>query len=342
MKVVIVIVIVIALLICCGILYVLSSPPNIQWFTLNSITRKRLNDNIHKNIIDKQVHNWKNFYNPSIIKYGEDMLVLVRLDRSRFFARITTIMVEKISGCDMSNKPVILSIPFNDYIKWLWEAFPFIKIGGFQDPRLFLYQGSVYCLVTMFHKNTTFVHLAKISDNLMAIDNIIKLKPINSSSTIEKNWNPFIPDKGLFITHVQPHTIVHIDMETGYLKLMYKTESPGLKKKYGNHSIRATTRYVETPLGYLAIAHFVVKQLLILKYYYNIFYLVETTPPYQIIKFSDPFRIKTELNNPIQFISGLERVGNELWLAYGDDDKKAYIDVVNMNYVLELTMENDG
>jgi len=321
--------------------------PTINWVELESESF-RLNDSIDKDVMVQEPHKWVNFYNPSIVKFGDDMLVIARINIENFIPPqfINTLLIQKISQCDPRRRSVVLSKPFPKYRDWVSGIGPlgFIRYGGYEDPRIFLYRGTVYTLVTIGSQSGgTFVYLARISPDLMSVDKIVRLKPLNPASKKEKNWNPLIPEKELFVTNIQPHTVIRVNMDSGDTQLAYKTESPHLKKLYpGKFTLRGSTKYVETNQGYLAVAHFLVTKLKVARYYFNIFYMVEKNPPYRIVSFSNPFRVPTFTNKGIQFVAGLERVDNKLWLSYGDNDKTGNIAVVDLNYALHLAAQKNA
>jgi len=282
-------------------------------------------------------------YNPSIVKLGRDMLIVSKLVYWSFFSQKGIVhhqisfYFSKISNCDINNSNGLI-------ISNIITANDNATHSGGNDPRIFIYDNEVYLLCVMaslklMHAEWS-MYLCKMTPDLLSVANFLRIKPSKDLGKTQKNWNPFIVKNGkqLCVSHIQPHTIVELNMETGDAMSVYKTESMILRKIYPNNmDLRGSSRYVETPIGYLAICHHI-KQ----RQYTHLFYLVEKIVPYRIINFSEPFCIPNPTCNKIQFVSGLERVGDTLWIAYGDDDKSANIAIIDLDYVLYLVQKNSA
>jgi predicted GH43/DUF377 family glycosyl hydrolase len=279
--------------------------------------------NIDNHVLDTHT------YNPSLVKLGNDMIVMSRrCYRTLFIYMTDNLTFSIIKNCDLTKKYQIYDIK-NKKTKPIKKRFTLIKSGP-EDPRVFIYNNKIYTLFTrVLSKTNTNVFLGLFSYKLKKLINIVKLHPQDS---IDKNWVPFIPDKCLFVRSVQPHNVIYIDVSTGVVKHLYNTSNKEFERLYpGNHCIRCTSSYIETSFGYLAVAHKEPSNYI----YFHLFYLVNKNPPYNIIGFSDLFRLSSS-NSRIQFISGIEKNGNDIWLSYGDGDQTSNIGIINLNYALSL------
>ena len=296
--------------------------------------------------IPEKINKKYKIFNPSLVKFGRDMIVVVRaeyfysvnekiqgaINNDPFpLRKKNNLLLYKIENCDFRKTPLQLSLQFEQ--KNIMDSFNL----GFEDPRVFIRKDSLYALVSYYaYQKNVNVYCVKISDNLQSISTMFH--PTNQY--IEKNWNPFIPEKDLFVKMINPHQVIHINFETGLTNLLFSTESKKLSEKYpGNFCLRGSSKYIETDMGYLSIGHVRIEEngkLFI--YYFNICYLVNKEPPYNILSFSEPFRLTK--NYHIEFVSGIELVDDNVWIAYGLEDENAQISIVPIATMLDLAIQN--
>lgn len=288
---------------------------------------------------------WLSVINPSIIRLGSDMLVVSRISTfhncshlPKIYPYISSIVVSKISGCNIDTPAQVISKPFKVM------KFPYsdsdIFAWGLEDPRVFIWRGDVYIIAnSKNNQGGSDTYLAKLSSNLQEYERVWKVKPtFDIKNKHQKNWNPFIvrEHEPLFTTSIEPHNIAKINMINGQADLLYSTSSTVLKDRYpGPYSLRGGTRTIETKNGYLGICHLYRNHR-----YTHLFYLTEKDPPYRIVNYSNPFCIPNPDCHRIQFISGLEKVENDLWISYGNMDCTTHITVIPYLYALELVSKN--
>src|SRR3972149_950219 len=267
----------------------------------------KLNDEMDNDMKMTNNTRWQYMFNPSIIKLGNDMLIVSRVVTKLAYLLwySNTIIISKITDCDINNPNIIISKPFDIYTTNKNDN---ETIKGLEDPRIFSLEGDIFILCskpTNFGKN--ILYLCKLSSDLLSYDKVIKIIPEKCLGENHKNWNPFIITKQeqLFVSHIQPHNIVKINFDTGEATLLYTSQSLKLNNIYsGKLKLRGGSRYIYTSYGYLSICHYF-ETFFSRRKYYHIFYLTEKNPPYRIISFSEPFCIPNPVyKNIIQFVSG--------------------------------------
>lgn len=191
-----------------------------------------------------------------------------------------------------------------------------LKNNGFEDPRLFIFNESLYFIYTFrgFYN--------KISQHSLFITNYqtkesIQLKYKNST-LFEKNWGPFEYNNKLYILYsLKPFTILECNINTGLCNLILK-EDRNLEHLNDKHiGLGSPPVKIEiNNIKYLIIiAHIRINKPPIRK---NFFILLEDKYPFNIIKISPLFSLIEDTN--IEFITSLNILEETVEISCGIED----------------------
>lgn len=196
---------------------------------------------------------------------------------------------------------------------------------GYEDPRIFAFNGNVYLLVVSRNERGVFEpSLIELGLDLR-FQRILKLRPDVDPYHHQKNWNPFIYKEELFaVASIQPHRIFRIDLDTGGASRVYETHTELFQKLEASHFIRGGSSYLRFGSEYVGICRLVSpRDTHFSNFEYRcIIYSFEASPPFQIKRRSSSFWIDDGTNQycPLQMVTGIAEVENDVLIAYGEND----------------------
>ena len=181
-------------------------------------------------------------------------------------------------------------------------------VQGFEDVRLFEYKDEIWYVASCSEMNKT---------PQMVLGNDRIVIPLRYKKTeCEKNWLPFVyKDKLLMIYDYSPFEIIEVNPETGICFPYLKTEL--------NLGLRGSCVPIKYKDGYLFAVHKLINDDGRLYY----FRLMTMDSDLNIKNISLPFRMTSK--SKIQYLMGLEIIEDKIYLSWGDQDKKAYVSILN-------------
>lgn len=168
--------------------------------------------------------------------------------------------------------------------------------------------------------NLYSIDVPKVPDHSTSLDSYFKaiviLQPDDvPQKKVEKNWTPLViqdTDELLVLRTLNPAWLYKVDVNTGICKVV--------SKKYNDRvsgMLRGGSQLRHWSGGlYLGVAHMTQSN----KAYSSLFYIWDH-PGKAITRVSVPFLI--ENTSPIQFVAGLELLGEFVYVTYGENDCRA-------------------
>lgn len=284
-------------------------------------------------------------YNPSILRVGNDILVLSRITIPTLKFGIES---KKLNFYD--NTCITCKIKDFNWDRIHEESEPFAIAGvpgcrsqGIEDPRIFMFKKELYFSCALRNPECGVdTYIGKLNKNFNELEYIYQVECTFDNAKEQKNWNFFMEKDGemYFSQCLEPHTIVRIDSDGSAYKV-YETSSECVRKRYPKKfHLRGGSRVVKISDDFLIGIGHVCKGKLY-KTYSHLFYIVKNTEPYEIIKLSEEFCFPDDIKfgcSHIQFCSGLEYIYelNELWISFGTRDKYSYLAKVSLDDVLKF------
>lgn len=210
-------------------------------------------------------------------------------------------------------------------------------IYGYEDPRVFVVGGEVKCLVTFSDKNVYKMLLLTIDVRERKLGSKLLIQPdFEDSQVHQKNWNPFWNgEKLLFISRIQPHTIVDVNTETGVATRLHST-SCELFSEFKDVKIHGGTCPIQLDEDtFLAVCHLKYMKSMLLTYR-SLFYTFESKPPYAIRRISLPFVLESSYPDRIQMVFGLLDLNDSVVMTAGIMDKTMAGYVVKKSELMKL------
>lgn len=294
---------------------------------------------------------WMNI-NPSISHFKhpglekDDTQVEVIPDRTRKAAFVVAYRLHRKEGFNwywFSKVGISFMDPdLNVVDNFVLDEFPkgTERIYGYEDPRVFFSNGEICCLVTHSENNVYKMFLLKIDLEGRKIKETLKLTPdFEASSSHQKNWNPFFNENGklLFVSRVQPHTIVDIDTSTGVVSRLHSTDCPLFHspqfKDVKIHGGSCPIRLNENE--YLGVCHLKYVSSMLLTYQ-SLLYTFEAKAPYAIKRVSSPFVLPSDYPDRIQMIFGLADFGDSVIMTAGIMDETMAGYVIKKSELMKL------
>ena len=307
---------------------------------------------------------YKNFYNPSVIKYNNNIITfhrecsakhnldnLIKILTGHVF--VSTIYYTYNNNITKLQIPLVETIP--KYKKIVAKD---ILIKGYEDPRAVVIEDKIILVCSVRANSSKYyqVCIIKIDANKLLTspkvlkieyDDVILLHPCDNSKRHQKNWSPFVyKDKLHLVYSINPQIIYSCNTNTGQVdKILEKTYKniPMNKMRGGSNLIP----WIHPELGnvLITIVHGKIKW-----FYYHLFYICKQEFPFTILGISDNFIFKDnriefiDIKNPlhlynVQFASTLITMNDKLLVGYGEGDcksKKCIIKVQDVNKIIKI------
>lgn len=305
-------------------------------------------------------------YNPSICKIDDLIVMYYRLSNFTYENGVVSTaekMMHKGHGEYVMSYAVLQLIPINtfnnglddlvdaiqasnnvyliDMPPSLPEQYPYARVPcGYEDLRLF-YSNKyrrLYGLMnshTVTNYNRMFIcSLGSIEDNQLKID-VANTKMIKSSLTkekcFEKNFPPFLYNNELYLSHTLfPHIILkYPENPVGDIvtcNVVYNTGAELMPLRGGTQSIHLAKEKLYIGCGHIRDG---------LRYFHH-FYAFDDTPPFSMKYISTRFTISDDLygENIVQVATGIELIGDNLLITYGEEDSRPYLLVIPISEVI--------
>ena len=203
-------------------------------------------------------------------------------------------------------------------------------VRGFEDPRVFLDEETVYITANACSGNDCKVEiwLLTLSKDALILafqhdERAIKplttvrlVRPLTHASRDEKNWMPFIVDGELYLVYsISPHVVLRCDTNTGVC-----TEFSNTTNTLAGYGLRGGSQIRKYQGVYYGLIHKKIggTQYLTLIYAFEFIQSVG----FVVTGVSEPFIISQSVHvEPfIQFVSGFEIVGDQAFVTYGEHD----------------------
>jgi tetratricopeptide (TPR) repeat protein len=266
---------------------------------------------------------WARF-NPTVAADGDEWLVLLRTSNYRFEPPDTYIVTDAGPNvrtaylqvrCDADLRPIGGPHPVAD----LTDAGRFaFKVQDYEDCRLVRLDSRWVASAMARDRNPDGVCQVGLLDFDPAASTFSNLRLLSPGAPglHEKNWMPVVNDGALALVYsLAPTAILACDSDSGGVDLTQCQDAPRLAR-----DLRGGSQLVAVDGGWLCLVHDVISRDGGDKIYLHRF-----------VRFDDAFRI-TDLSHPfrfratsIEFAAGLARRGETLALAYGVDDREAWI-----------------
>ena len=151
---------------------------------------------------------------------------------------------------------------------------------------------------------------------------------------VEKNWTPFVYGSQIYLSYtICPHRVLSCEPETGVCSEVFRTSS-----SVDVTSLRGGTPAVATPIGYISIAHEMVRiPEFPYRVYYHRAYRFDKNPPFGILHITDRFRfplVYQDQRDAIQFAIGLCIEDTRAIVSYGVADFTSRIVRVEIDKLL--------
>lgn len=268
-----------------------------------------------------------NFCNPSILYTENHHLINIRevsytfdIDKNIYHYDNTIDTYNHIIDCKRQSGHVLPQITECDIS--IYKNY----ITGLEDLRLFEMDNDVWAIGTCRITNENGVNemIAIQIGSDYKINKAIKLKGLKDDEC-QKNWVPINYNRCVhFLYSSDPLILLKPDFKTGECVPIFKTS------RYNLSSFRGSSQIINFEEGYLYIVHEVIHKDN-RRYYYHRFVYMDND--LEIKKISEPFYF---INKTIEYCSGLAKVGNELHITIGYEDKRAYLIKIGADKVVSL------
>lgn len=211
------------------------------------------------------------------------------------------------------------------------------KPKGFEDIRLFVWNGVIYGIATTYKADggNRMYFMPIISEqaltektNLSAIrvkkeDATKIISPLSKKGSFDKNWVPFIYEGNLMLSYSSfPHIVLAYDKNArgreSNFPIKYQTgrKIPALAMRGGSQAIPISGGDEYIGCGHVRNG----------MKYTHYFYSFENKPPFAIKRISSVFVIGEELyqKDRVQFVAGIAEIDGKIILTYGESDAEAY------------------
>lgn len=161
----------------------------------------------------------------------------------------------------------------------------------------------------------------------------------------QKNWVPFESNQKLLMAYsLNSHEILSSNMQDG---LFEKNSISSFKDKWIWGSLRGGTPAILVDGSYLAFFHSSkvtsskASNNLPMHHYYMGAYIFSSKPPYAIKKISrspivhEGFYTNSDYDKRVIFPGGIALVNNQIYVAYGKDDKEIWIAIMNKKELIK-------
>ena len=273
-----------------------------------------------------------NFMNPSIcLDHKQELAINVRavnykIVEGRYFINgLSPSATNPVVTKNFRTNILLSSItPFNPKDTSMLK-YPGFHVEGLEDLRLFLFKEKIHFLATTRQLNPQGINQIVLGNE----DTCVPLKIIGSKALqCEKNWLPVVMNNKLTIIYcLGPKLIVMEHISDGNCKIIIEQKLP-----VNTEGFRGSAGPVEINTNqYLVISHEVtVKDNQ--RHYYHRFLLFDKK--FNLHKISLPFVMKGK--QPIEYISGLAKLQNTLYITWGQNDAKAFISEIHLNKLLSF------
>ena len=178
---------------------------------------------------------------------------------------------------------------------------------GFEDPRLFRYQGNLW-IYGHFRGSLSRDGGCRHLPVIARMDRLDRLIPLRTDRMkgMEKNWMPFEYQNRLyFVYEISPHTILECDLSTGECRKVYQTNAlkghPIAQHHIGGGAPAFPFEW-EGQRYFLTVAHTRNNIPRIIRK--NFFYVFRGRPPFDVVMVSPIFDVMED-GRDIEFASGL-------------------------------------
>ena len=254
-------------------------------------------------------------------------------------------IIEKLTNDVMSH--IVLNVQKNDEpASNIFLETPDLSysncISGFEDPRLIAIKDVLYIIVNSQSNAKCYsemylikLKLSKIKEasGTIKINQITKLSYNENVDNHEKNWMPFVKDdKLMFVYSLNPHIILETNLQTGQCKKIAETENKEVSKDLRGSS-QARPYVINDKNVYVGVGH--IKHSTFA--YLTQIYTFAAEKPYGIVSQTPMFVIKNTVNPEkvgVQFVSGLEIIGDTAYITYGEDDCDSKLLKIKMSNVI--------
>lgn len=268
-------------------------------------------------------------------------------ERQEFIGNIRTVNYSQIKGNYESFSPdkkirtrnFFVHMDDKGYVKRQYEimdTFARTKyeghVLGFEDLRLFEYQGQYWVLTNSLEETTTYRPqqcLGRLKFNSdrdqYEVSHYVRCVFPNMKD-IEKNWLPFVHENTLyFIYHSQPFTILKPNVLTGECQVYSQQQPIG----YDFSNFRGSAQPIPYENGYLYVIHEV--SFVNWRTYYH--RLVQFNKNFEITKISRPFTFE---HSGVEFCISLTQKNQDFYFGTGIEDAKANMYKLSSKKLKEL------
>lgn len=286
--------------------------------------------------------NFKNFYNPSIVKHNDNFYINIRTSNYSMSIINNNLCYKVYNNNDVVDinkenpvvtKNIICSMNDNSY---LLDNFSFLDfsnfdlfkydftVKGIEDIRLLSYNGDIYFVGNsreVANNNSPKMLLGKYSTKKNKVENLVVLHNYEDNQC-QKNWSPFMHEGKLLLFYsFAPLTILEPNLETGECKL-YKKGMMDLNYDF----LRGGSQ------GFYAkgILYFITHEVIYENGRIYLHRFVKMNADLSIDKISFPFFMKKQ---GIEYVSGAayDENKNEVLITWGSDDKLANLSSINFD-----------
>lgn len=225
-----------------------------------------------------------------------------------------------------------------------------VYANGLEDPRIFMFKGEDWVIANCLGSPDQLYPCVNTMCLFKADSPKETFKLLSPPEGIDpkqrqKNWSPFEYDGQLYCEYeLEPHTIFHIDTETGKTKKVYTsgqatsliTSETSLRGSTPPILLTNTTADESLPdKFYLAVGH---TRTILTSDYLHFFYIFDAEPPFKMIKISSRFKLNG--NERIQFAAGLSEYEDTIYISYGVSDCSNRISYFTINDILSMMDDN--
>ena len=339
-----IIILIIALIIIISCLYVILYAKNLK----RSIKLRTLDANVKRIELSKYPEK-KLPWNPSIVEFDNKFIIAYRLTHARLLTGTSQLGIIEMNKdtFEIQREYVFPNVPKKQR-----------NIHGYEDPRIFKYDGKIYVFAVVYTQLAIFnscarIHLLEIDTVSMKIIKDLEIKTSYEDETqSQKNWTYLKPGNSnneiLAVVKVEPLTIISLNVETGENKKLSCVSCKKLKHKFKTleskliHGGTAPIKLGEKD-KYVAIAHTKTKGFGMK--YGTIFYeFIEEGETYKITRFSNEFAVESKgpnMADKIQMVIGMEHLNDkEVIITLGINDNDMFGITFDKDKIEKLLDEN--